>query len=160
MALDILYPVSNPTPFTRDERKSILRQNCTSIIDNLKNLQKTDSRSRVVLGKKYERAINNFIVPLNLSLIKHNSVRSELIELQASITSEREEFNKKFIEYSQNLENLILTDCQSDGENFLDRLESTKQKRVELSEKTKRISELITKHYQSVQKLNIKEGES
>ena len=44
-----------------DEQRSVIINHCDTIKDNLKSLQRTDSRARVYLGRYYETILTDFI---------------------------------------------------------------------------------------------------
>lgn len=146
----------NKTVMSIEQKKDILTQNCDRIKNHLKNLQKNDSRTREYLGKKYEKALSYFIIPLNLSFVKNSVPSADFVELQGEISAKREEFNKSFIEYSQELEGLVGGDC-TDGDSFLKKIEETKLKRKKLAEIVHDLQKMLKDHLSLVQKMGISE---
>lgn len=133
------------------QKGEIFTQNCGRIKNHFKSVQKNDSRAREYLGKKYERALSHFIIPLNLSFVKSNVPAADFVQLQGEISAKREEFNRGFIEYSQDLEGLIFVDC-TNGESFLKKLDETRLKRKKLAETVDNMQKLLKKHADAVKK--------
>lgn len=136
---------------SEQQKGEIFTQNCGRIKNHFKSVQKNDSRAREYLGKKYERALSHFIIPLNLSFVKSNVPAADFVQLQGEISAKREEFNRGFIEYSQDLEGLIFVDC-TNGESFLKKLDETRLKRKKLAETVDTMQKLLKKHADAVKK--------
>jgi hypothetical protein len=136
---------------SEQQKGEIFTQNCGRIKNHFKSVQKNDSRAREYLGKKYERALSHFIIPLNLSFVKSNVPAADFVQLQGEISAKREEFNRGFIEYSQDLEGLIFVDC-TNGESFLKKLDETRLKRKKLAETVNNMQKLLKKHADAVKK--------
>ena len=136
---------------SEQQKSEIFTQNCGRIKNHFKSVQKNDSRAREYLGKKYERALSHFIIPLNLSFVKRNVPAADFVQLQGEISAKREEFNRGFIEYSQDLEGLIFVDC-TNGESFLKKLDETRLKRKKLAETVDTMQKLLKKHADAVKK--------
>ncbi|MDO4759178.1 MAG: hypothetical protein Q4A30_00085 [Candidatus Saccharibacteria bacterium] len=136
-----------------DIKKGAISQNCATIRQSLKNLQKTDSSTRIYLGATYQSIISNFLAPLNLRLIKDNEPHPNFASAHSNLILIKEEFNQSFIKYSQQLEELIATDCKSHPEEFYQRLQSTRKHRAELSRITERLKQLANQHLLDIQAL-------
>ena len=136
---------------SEQQKGEIFTLNCGRIKNHFKSVQKNDSRAREYLGKKYERALSHFIIPLNLSFVKSNVPAADFVQLQGEISAKREEFNRGFIEYSQDLEGLIFVDC-TNGESFLKKLNETRLKRKKLAETVNNMQKLLKKHADAVKK--------
>lgn len=136
-----------------EEQEGAISQNCKSIKQSLKNLQKTDSRTRVYLGSIYQTVLTNFITPLNLRFVRNNIPDNALVDDQSDITSARDNFAHDFVTYSQNLEELIAIDCQNHPADFYSKLEATREKRLAVSEDVKILKQLISDHIDTVMKI-------
>ena len=123
-----------------------------NIVEKLKNLQKIDSRTRVFLGKQYEKLLTYYIMPLNIGFVKSNISATNLVDLQTQISSERESFNRMFVEYSQVLEGLITTSCD-DGDGFLDKITKVREKRQKLNGKVKEMSLMFENYATGVKEI-------
>ncbi len=136
-----------------EEQEGAISQNCQSIKQSLKNLQKTDSRTRVYLGSIYQTVLINFITPLNLRLVRNNIPDSALVDDQSAITAAREDFAHNFITYSQSLEELIAIDCQNNPAGFYEKLQDTRAKRTTVASNVDKLRQLIVDHINTVIKI-------
>ena len=133
-----------------DEKADNIVDNCTSIRDSLKRLQKDDSRSRVYLGQIYQHVIADYITPLNVRLVKNNLADSTLTEIQSEFTETREAFNRSFISYSKKLEELITINCKEKPEEFYKKLESVRTARKEVNKYTDDLLDIIRENRDTV----------
>lgn len=136
-----------------EAQKSSIAKHCDAIKDTLKATQRSDSHARTYLGSIYESALNQFITPLNVRLIKDNRSVAEFTELQAKFVSTRTDFNSSFITYSKSLEDLINTDCANSPQDFYSKLTTTRQERAIVDGHAKKLEQLISKHKQKVTSL-------
>ena len=135
-----------------DEQKGAISQNCSSIKQGLKNLQKVDSRTRVFLGSTYRNVLSNFVTPLNLRLVKDNKAVSELAAVQTDFAEGKDEFSDKFIKYSQSLEELINMDCVAKPEQFYEKLVEVRKKRGDVRKIVSEMNDTLTEHRRIVKK--------
>ncbi len=112
-----------------EEQRNVIVDHCDTIRDNLKSLQRTDSRARVYLGRYYETILSNFITPLNLRLVENNISNTGLLENQTNFATKRNEFVNDYIFYQQALEELVNTNCKNEPEKFYERLVVAREKR-------------------------------
>ena len=133
-----------------NETLSDISQNCSSIKLQLDRVQKEDSRLRVHLGVQYETISSNFMQNLNLRLVRNNLANADLSIQQTSFFSERERFRTDFVDYSQEMDELVKIDCRTKPDKFYAQLKVVRAKRAELYSDTERIRELVKKHYNSV----------
>ena len=133
-----------------DEQTDNIIDNCTSIRDSLKRLQKEDSRTRVYLGQIYQHVISDYITPLNVRLVKNNLTNSALMDIQSSFTETREAFNRSFISYSQKLEKLVAINCKEKPEEFYEKLEDVREARKEVNDLATELQEIIRDHRSAV----------
>lgn len=136
-----------------DERRGAISQNCGSIKSSLKALQKSDSRTRVLLGTTYQNILTNYLTPLNLRLVKSSLPSPELVNLQSDFINSRNDFSRLFISYSQSLEELIATNCQTRPDEFFDRLEITRERRAALSRSVQALADTLSHHLELVEQL-------
>ena len=130
--------------------------NCEKIRENLKSIQKSDARTRVYLGGRYETILNKYVVPLNLKLVENNMSTTGLIEAQNNISTRKTKFSTNYVEYQQKLEELVATDCKKEPGVFYDRLTVVRQKRKKVEEDTQKMRNEINAYVSLVTKL--KEG--
>lgn len=142
-------PVSALSP----EQSSDLVQNCATIKQSLRTLQRADARSRSYLGSAYETILSNFITPLNLRLININQPNANLTTIHSNIIETRKNFISEYTTYSQALEDLIASDCYNHPEDFYTKLQDTRRKRANLSSTTTTLRNLFSEYLTGVRKL-------
>lgn len=146
-------PVAGLDFVLSESQKDLISQKCISAQEKLKKLQVSDARERFYLGKSYERAINSFIIPLNLLLVKESVGSEQFVKLQNEITQQREFFNKNFIAYSQSLESLVGVDCANDPVGFYSKLLDVRQARQLVAMNAVEIRNLLGKYSEAVKTL-------
>ena len=132
---------------------SAIKENCSTIRQNLKNLQHTDSRARTYFGAIYETFASKYLKPLNLRLINNDLSSPELSKLQTTFATTRTSFSNDFIDYSKSLEELIVTDCRLEPEIFYQRLVKTRTKRSAVAKDVKTLNKLLVDSIKNVEKL-------
>ncbi len=147
--------VSNATYATdlSDDQKGAISQHCATTKQSLKTLQRTDARTRSYLGSAYETLITNYITPLDLRLISSGRPNANLTTIHSQIVEARKQFNNDYTSYSQALEDLIATDCQSSPEDFYNKLVNTREKRAILSTNTTNLRNLFAEYLTNVKLL-------
>ena len=139
-------------PTLSDEQKGAISQSCSTMKQTLKTLQRSDSRTRSFLGASYETFLSRYITPLNISIVKAGFSDVTISALNANLIEKRQNFVSEFTSYSQSLDSLINTDCQSDPESFYRKLVDTRNKRSELESTVKAIRTNLVNHYTAVKK--------
>lgn len=130
--------------------------NCDTIRDLLVNLQHTDSRTRVYLGRHYETIISKFITPLNVRLVENNMSTTAFIDNQNSYVATRQNFTIDYIEYQKSLEELVAMDCKTEPTKFYDKLEIVRTKRKIVADDVAKLSKLGTEQTSLVKALEAK----
>lgn len=108
-----------PAAAISGKKYDTISQNCTTIKQSLRQLQKTDSRTRSYLGTTYETIATKFIIPLNLRLVKNGRPDTDLTEIQSDFTYSHGQFKEKYTEYMKELETLIGMECQRYPDAFM-----------------------------------------
>lgn len=142
-----------PVSAISETQKLAIIDNCEAIRENLKNVQKLDSRMRVFFGQHFEAILSKFIIPLNLRLVENSLSNTNLIENQNEFASKKTAFAADFISYQQELENLMMLDCKSNPEKFYEKIEVVREKREIVFNDVARMKKLITKNMQLVEKM-------
>lgn len=132
------------TPEISEERRGLISQNCGTLRQSLKLLQRSDSRARAYFGSVYETISSKYLTPLNLRLVKNNLSSNNLLSLQTSLASLRSDFSTDFIAYSKSLEELIALDCRLEPDEFYQKLEETREKRAVVASDMDKINKLLT----------------
>ena len=133
-------------PKISEAGKQAIKERCDIIRDNLKSVQKTDSRTRVYLGAHYETILTKFVVPLNVRLVENGLSNAELVENQNGLTEARKLFADDFVNYQQGLEELVGMDCKTEPEKFYEQLEKVRSRRKTVEQDTLKIRNLVSKH--------------
>lgn len=151
-----LTAISTPVSAISEEQKTTVSSHCEVIKDNLKEVQRNDSRARVYLGRYYEAILSKFIVPLNIRLVENNLSGTSLIRNQNDFNQKRTEFVADYIEYQKSLEELVLMDCKAEPEKFYDELGIVRTRRAAVSQDVKRLLELSFEQVSLVRALELK----
>lgn len=161
VATSVIFPVFAEGGTTLDESQiGAISQNCATIKQSLRALQRADARTRSYLGSAYERVLSDFITPMDLRLINVNQPNATLTTIHSDIIEARQNFVRDYTIYSQKLEELITHDCQNDPQNFYHTLTDTRGKRSDLEKSTETIRRLLSDHLAAVKKLQNNLGES
>lgn len=136
-----------------EEQKSAVSGHCEIIRDNLKEVQRADSRMRVYLGRYYETILTRFIMPLNLRLVENNLPGSGLIGNQNEFNTAQTDFKNDYIEYQKGLEELVAFDCKAEPEKFYEKLEVVRDKREVVAKDTTRLQKLASEQVKLVRDL-------
>lgn len=138
------------------KQENAIKEHCTEIKEQLKNVQKDDARTRVHLGGRYETILTKFITPLNVRLVENNLSNAELVENQNDFAETKTLFMTDYINYQQSLEELTLIDCKEKPEDFYEKLDITQQRRKIVAQDVLKLRSLITKHLKLVTELRSK----
>ena len=137
---------------TEAQSKSII-EHCDSIKDNLRAVQRDDSRTRVYLGGYFDAILSRFIMPLNVKLVEANMSSSSLVTNQKNFAEMKETFSKDFVSYQKRLEDLIAMDCKEHPEEFYQNLVVVREKRKIMNQDTMRMRSLISENTKLVNDL-------
>ncbi len=152
----VMSVTGTPVIAITSSQKNAIKDHCSTIKENLVNLQHTDSRARVYLGRYFETILNKYIVPLNLRLVENNTSDSELMENQSNFSTMREKFINDYIDYQKDLENLVAINCADEPEKFYEKLVSTRGKRKVVSQDVVKLKTLAGKQMNLVKSLKEK----
>lgn len=139
-----------------DTERGNISMSCASIQTSLKNIQRNDSKTRVILGTNYQTLLSNYISPLNVRLIKNNLPDSTLISIQSEAITSRNSFTNLFVTYSQRLESLISIDCKNQPDTFYSELENVRFLRSQLEESVNKVNTALSNHLKTVNQLREK----
>lgn len=136
-----------------DEQSTAIVSRCDTIKEDLKKVQKEDSRVRVYLGGYYETILTKFITPLNVRLVENNLSSAGLVENQNKFVEARTLFVNDFVSYQQALEELVNMSCKEEPGEFYDKLQLVQQKRKIMSQDVLKMRSLISEHVKLVNNL-------
>lgn len=151
--LALILPAFSAAATNSTSRAFSLSSHCPSIRNQLKSIQVLDSHTRIFLGSSYNKLSEHFITPFNLRLVYNNQPNSQLFNLQTEFVTNRQKFNQSFTEYSQDLESLLSTSCESEPNQFLIKLDQTKKSRENLSSLVTTLKNQAKKHRQLVEEI-------
>lgn len=136
-----------------DEQSTAVITHCDTIKEDLRKVQKEDSRVRVYLGGYYEIILTKFITPLNVRLVENNLSSAGLVENQNKYVEARILFVNDFVSYQQALEELVNMSCKEEPGEFYDKLQLVQQKRKIMSQDVLKMRNLISEHVKLVNNL-------
>ena len=139
-----------------DNRIGSISQNCSSIISQLKNVQRIDAKERVNLGVQYESLLSVLMTNLNLRLVKNNHINTELADQQSRFSATRDAFKQHYIEYSQSLETLIGINCREKPVVFYRQLEALRERRERVASDVRELNAQILAHKETI--MSIRRG--
>ena len=135
------------------DQSAKISANCSSIRQNLKNLQRSDSRARTYFGAIYETFSSKYLKPLNLRLVNNDISNPELVKLQTFFATARSNFSEDFIDYSKTLEELISIDCRLEPEIFYQKLVDARKKRALVAEDVETLNNYLVNSVKKVETL-------
>lgn len=135
-----------PAVAASEAQESAVKEKCETILNELKNIQKTDARTRVYFGGLYETILTKFVVPFNVRTVENSLSSAELVENQNKISEAKELFANDFVSYQQDLESLVTMDCRTESGKFYDQLVKVRQKRKIVEQDTLKMRSLLSVH--------------
>lgn len=138
-----------------ETQETAIRERCDTIHDELKVLQRSDSRSRVYLGRYYETILTKFITPLNVRLVENSLSSAELIDNQNDFSKIRTNFVIDYVEYQKELEELVTVDCKAEPGRFYEKLVDVRAKRAMVEDDTVKLRSLAGRHIELVRGLKV-----
>lgn len=142
--------VALPTFAITESQETSIKEHCDAIKDDLKNVQRMDSRTRVYFGGIYETILSKYITPLNMRLVENNLSTAEFVENQNKFAEAKNAFANDFISYQKHLEELVAMDCKKEPADFYEKLEKVREKRKVVGQDVLKIRNLITGHIKLV----------
>lgn len=155
-AVFVMSLVALPCFAISESQEKAIVDKCSEIKEQLKAVQKDDARTRVHLGGRYETILTRFMTPLNVRLLENNLSNVELVENQNSFAETKSLFNNDYINYQQELEELVSKDCKKEPAAFYEQLDKVRQKRKIVGQDALKLRSLISKHVKLVTELRSK----
>ena len=144
MVIFAMSLVAMPVLAITEKQEAAIVDRCEIIRDGLKEVQKNDARARVHLGGRYESILSKFIMPLNMRLVENNLPSADLVENQNSFAETKTLFVNDYINYQQELEELVAMDCKNEPNDFYEKLVKVRQKRKTMQQDVLKLRTLIT----------------
>lgn len=152
----IISMISVPVSAISEAQKNAIIDHCAAIQNDLKNLQRDDSRTRVYLGRYYETVLTKYITPLNVRLVENILSNDNLVNNQNDLVKTRMSFNANYVEYQKALESLVSVDCKTEPERFYRKLTGVREKRQIVAEDVTKLRKIITTQISLVESLKEK----
>ena len=156
VAVFAMSVVALPVNAISDNQVEVIKERCESIRDNLKVVQKNDAKARVHLGGRFETVLSKFIMPLNMRLVENGLPSAELVENQNDFSKAKTIFVNDYINYQQELEELVAMGCKNEPKQFYEKLEKVRQKRKMMEQDVMKLRTLITNQIKIVTGLRSK----
>ena len=137
-------------------QEAAIADHCSTIVESLKTIQKSDARARVYLGGRFETIINKYVTPLNVRLVENSLSTANLIESQNTLTSNKAKFANDYVEYQQKLEELVAMDCKNSPVEFYDKLNVVRQERKKVKQDVDKMKTSLAEYMELVGKLKEK----
>ena len=148
-----IVAIALPAVALSKEQESTIMDHCESIKDNLRLIQKNDSRTRVYLGGRYESILNKYVMPLNVSLVENSMSTANMIESQNVFTAGKTRFANDYVNYQQRLEELVSMDCKNDAVGFYEKLEDVRTRRKKVEQDVQELRKILDEYVGLVVKL-------
>lgn len=142
-----------PVSVRADEKQAAISDNCGTIKENLKKVQKQDARTRVYLGGYYEKILSKFMIPLNVRLVENNLANAKLTENQNNFADAKILFMNDYVDYQQGLEELVMMDCKNESESFYKKLMKVREEREVVNRDVATMRKIISEHMKLVKEL-------
>lgn len=152
LSLFLCQPMMSVAAVSEEQEKAV-SEHCESIKEVLKNIQKDDSRARVYFGSYYETVLMKYIMPLNVRLVENNLSSANLVENQNKYADAKTLFISDFVNYQQELEELVTMDCRKNPQDFYEKLEIVRKKRKIVEQDTLKMKLLMSEHTKLVERL-------
>lgn len=136
-----------------EAKLALVENNCDSIKEILKGIQKSDSRARVYLGAHFETILTKYMTALNVRSVENNISDVALIENQNNYAKAKSAFTTDFVNYQRDLEELLQVDCKAEPKLFYKELVGVRKKREVMVKDMTKLSELLAEHKKLVKKL-------
>lgn len=152
----VMATMSLPAVALSEAQKVAIVERCDVIKDDLRSLQRSDSKARVYLGRYYEVILTKFITPLNIRLVENNLLSTGFINNQNDFNKARTNFVIDYVEYQKGLEDLVSVDCKNEPEGFYERLGAVREKRAVVAGDVAKLRKLAGTQLELVQALRSK----
>lgn len=153
----ILSLVATPAHALSETQRGAISQNCGSLQQSLKQLQVSDSRTRVYLGSIYETIISDYMLPLSIRIAASNwSLDTNGVKLStqhSDFSVSRSSFSATYIKYQRSLEELVSFDCLTDPDGFYEKLENVREERADLAALVAQMRAKLETHQETVKSL-------
>ncbi|HET7629895.1 MAG TPA: hypothetical protein VFK03_00810 [Candidatus Saccharimonadales bacterium] len=132
-----------------DRQIEIIRSNCQSSQVTLKQIQLSDVATRISRGRDYQQLIK-LMATFNSRLALNKIDAGELTTVTADMEDQFNNFQQTYIQYSDQLSNLITFKCQDKPTDFYDELNQARSLRQDLADEVDAMDKLLDDYQKGV----------
>lgn len=135
-----------------NQRLEIVKSNCKSSQVTLKQIQYSDTATRISRGRDYQQLIK-LMATFNSRLALNKIDAGSTSTLTANMETQFDGFQQTFIKYGDQIASLINMNCQAKPADFYSQLEQLRNQRQSLAKEVDSISKLLDQYQKSVSQI-------
>ncbi|HET8690092.1 MAG TPA: hypothetical protein VFL81_01530 [Candidatus Saccharimonadales bacterium] len=132
-----------------DQKIEIVKSNCQSSQVTLKQIQLSDVATRISRGRDYQQLIK-LMATFNSRLALNKIDAGNLTTITADMEGQFNNFQQTYINYSDQLGNLISINCQNKPSDFYNQLEAARGLRSDLAKQVDEMDQLLDGYQKGV----------
>ena len=125
---------------------NVIRANCQSIQSVLSQIEKTDAALRINRGRIYNEVLDLFYA-MNSRLASNKISAPELVSITSDFDSQLADFRNDYNDYDDDLNELIVSECQDDPGDFYSQLISVRDERAKLNDEIASLDQLVDDYW-------------
>ena len=125
---------------------NVIRANCQSIQSVLSQIEKTDAALRINRGRIYNEVLDLFYA-MNSRLASNKISAPELVSITSDFDSQLADFRDDYNDYDDDLNELIVAECQDDPGDFYSQLISVRDERAKLNDEIASLDQLVDDYW-------------
>lgn len=125
---------------------NVIRANCQSIQSVLSQIEKTDAALRINRGRIYNEVLDLFYA-MNSRLASNKISAPELVSITSDFDSQLADFRNDYNDYDDDLNELIVAECQDDPGDFYSQLISVRDERAKLNDEIASLDQLVDDYW-------------
>lgn len=125
---------------------NVIRANCQSIQSVLSQIEKTDAALRINRGRIYNEVLDLFYA-MNSRLASNKISAPELVSITSDFDSQLADFRNHYNDYDDDLNELIVAECQDDPGDFYSQLISVRDERAKLNDEIASLDQLVDDYW-------------
>ncbi len=137
-----------------DQQIAVIRLNCTSALQGIRQVQETEAATRVNRGRAYERTLK-LLTALNsrvaLSKLDAPVLTSTTARVQQKVTN----FQEHYLDYANKMDDVLGTKCADAPVTFYDKLTAARDARALIAQDIRDIDELLDQYQKAVDELKV-----
>ena len=125
---------------------NVIRANCQSMQSVLSQIEKTDAALRINRGRIYNEVLDLFYA-MNSRLASNKISAPELVSITSDFDSQLADFRNDYNDYDDDLNELIVAECQDDPGDFYSQLISVRDERAKLNDEIASLDQLVDDYW-------------